>query len=37
MEFSSSLLPKIDFSLRAAAAHTATALERTIQLNNLTK
>jgi hypothetical protein len=29
--------PKIDFSLRAATTHTATALERRIQLNNLTK
>jgi hypothetical protein len=29
--------PKIDFSLNAATAHTATTLERTIQLNNLTK
>jgi hypothetical protein len=29
--------PKIDFSLSAATAHTTTALERTIQLNNLTK
>jgi hypothetical protein len=28
--------PKIDFSLRAATAHTIMALERTNQLNNLT-
>jgi len=29
--------PKIDFSLSAATAHTATASERLDQLNNLTK
>jgi hypothetical protein len=29
--------PKIDFSLSAGTSHTATALERTLQVNNLTK